>query len=91
MAELKTAQVNLRLEPSLKAAAEQAAKADRRSLTSYIEKLIEDDLRAKDRQRNSSYWPSGSTLWPHQSMTECLSDEPLRQIPAKLLRRAEKR
>jgi hypothetical protein len=51
MAEVKTAQVNLRLEPSLKAAAEQAAKADRRSLTSYIEKLIEDDLREKDRQR----------------------------------------
>lgn len=49
--ELKTAQVNLRLEPSLKAAAEQAAKEDRRSLTSYIEKLIEDDLRAKERQR----------------------------------------
>jgi len=52
--ELKTAQVNLRLEPSLKAAAEQAAKADRRSLTSYIEKLIEDDLRAKERQRSGS-------------------------------------
>jgi hypothetical protein len=49
--ELKTAQVNLRLEPSLKAAAEQAAKEDRRSLTSYIEKLIEDDLRTKKRQR----------------------------------------
>jgi hypothetical protein len=51
--ELKTAQVNLRLEPSLKAAAERAAKADRRSLTSYIEKLIEDDLRAKERQSGS--------------------------------------
>jgi len=51
--ELKTAQVNLRLEPSLKAAAEQAAKEDRRSLTSYIEKLIEDDLRAKERQRSA--------------------------------------
>jgi hypothetical protein len=48
--ELKTAQVNLRLEPSLKAAAEEAAKADRRSLTSYIEKLIEDDLRATKQQ-----------------------------------------
>jgi hypothetical protein len=52
--ELKTAQVNLRLEPSLKAAAEEAAKADRRSLTSYIEKLIEDDLRAKKERRLSS-------------------------------------
>jgi hypothetical protein len=52
--ELKTAQVNLRLEPSLKVAAEKAAKADRRSLTSYIEKLIEDDLRAKERQQIST-------------------------------------
>jgi hypothetical protein len=45
--ELKTAQVNLRLKPAMKAAAEKAAAADRRSLTSYIEKLIADDLDAK--------------------------------------------
>jgi hypothetical protein len=44
---IKTAQVNLRLEPSLKAAAERAAAADMRSLTSYIEKLIADDLQAR--------------------------------------------
>jgi hypothetical protein len=44
---IKTAQVNLRLEPSLKAAAEKAAAADRRSLTSYIEMLIVGDLEAK--------------------------------------------
>jgi hypothetical protein len=42
--ELKTAQVNLRLKPGMKAAAEKAAAADHRSLTSYIEKLIADDL-----------------------------------------------
>jgi hypothetical protein len=41
-AELKTKQVNLRLQPSLKAAAEQAAAADRRSLTSLIESLLAD-------------------------------------------------
>jgi hypothetical protein len=41
-AELKTAQVNLRLQPSLKAAAEKAAAADRRSLTSLIERLLAD-------------------------------------------------
>jgi len=45
--ELRTAQVNLRLQPSLKKAAEQAAAEERRSLTSYIEKLIDDDLRAR--------------------------------------------
>lgn len=42
--ETKTAQVNLRLPPSLKAAAEQAAAKDRRSLTSLIEKLLTDHL-----------------------------------------------
>jgi hypothetical protein len=45
--ELKTAQVNLRLKPAMKAAAEKAAEAEHRSLTSYIEKLIADDLEAK--------------------------------------------
>jgi hypothetical protein len=44
---VKTAQVNLRLEPALKAAAERAAAADMRSLTSYIEKLIVEDLQTK--------------------------------------------
>jgi hypothetical protein len=47
-ARTKTAQVNLRITPELKAAAEKAAVADRRSLTSYIEKLIDDDLRARE-------------------------------------------
>jgi hypothetical protein len=45
MAREKTAVINIRVEPSLKEAAERAAKADRRSLTTFIEKLIEDHLR----------------------------------------------
>jgi hypothetical protein len=45
--ELKSAQVNLRLQPSLKAAAEKAAADDHRSLTSLIEKLLADHLRKK--------------------------------------------
>jgi hypothetical protein len=49
--ELKSAQVNLRLKPALKAAAEKAAKAEHRSLTSYIEKLIADDLARSPRGR----------------------------------------
>jgi hypothetical protein len=42
---VKTAQVNLRLEPKLKAAAEKAAAKDHRSLTSLVEKLLIDHLK----------------------------------------------
>jgi hypothetical protein len=45
--ETKSAQVNLRLQPSLKEAAEKAAGDDHRSLTSLIEKLLADYLRKK--------------------------------------------
>ena len=44
---LKTAQVNLRIDPKLKEAAEKAAADDQRSLTSLIEKLLTDHLRRK--------------------------------------------
>ena len=43
----KTAQVNLRLEPKLKVAAEKAAENDHRSLTSLVEKLLTEYLRAQ--------------------------------------------
>jgi hypothetical protein len=42
---LKTAQVNLRIDPHLKALADKAAAADQRSLTSLIEKLLTGHLR----------------------------------------------
>jgi hypothetical protein len=42
---LKTAQVNLRIDPKLKAAAEKAAADDNRSLTSLLEKLLMDYLK----------------------------------------------
>ncbi len=45
--ETKSAQVNLRLPPSLKAAAEKAAADDHRSLTSLVEKLLTEHLKAK--------------------------------------------
>lgn len=45
--EAKTAQVNLRLPPSLKEASERAAAEDQRSLTSLIEKLLTEHLKAK--------------------------------------------
>jgi hypothetical protein len=44
---IKTAQVNLRFEPALKAAAEKAAEADHRSLTSLVEKLLTEYCRKK--------------------------------------------
>jgi hypothetical protein len=44
---LKTAQVNMRIMPALKEAAEKAASDDQRSLTSLIEKLLTDYLRKK--------------------------------------------
>jgi hypothetical protein len=45
--ETKIAQVNLRIQPSLKAAAEKAAAADQRSLTSLVEKLLVDYLKKR--------------------------------------------
>jgi hypothetical protein len=45
--ETKTAQVNLRLQPSLKTAAEKAAADDKRSLTSLVEKLLSDYLKKR--------------------------------------------
>lgn len=43
--ETKTAQVNLRITPSLKEAADRAAADDQRSLTSLVEKLLTGHLR----------------------------------------------
>jgi hypothetical protein len=43
----KTAQVNLRIMPALKEAAEKAAADDQRSLTSLVEKLLTEYLRKK--------------------------------------------
>lgn len=44
---IKTAQINLRITPELKAAAETAAADDQRSLTSLIEKLLTDHLKER--------------------------------------------
>jgi len=41
----KTATLNLRIDPELKAAADRAADVERRSLTSLVEKLLSDWLR----------------------------------------------
>jgi hypothetical protein len=44
---LKTATLNLRISPQLKAVAEKAAADDHRSLTSLIEKLLSEWLRER--------------------------------------------
>ena len=41
----KTATLNLRIDPKLKSVAMKAARDDRRSITSLIEKLLSDYLR----------------------------------------------
>ena len=43
----KTANLALRLPPEIKEALDAAAKADRRSISSYVEKVLADDLEAK--------------------------------------------
>jgi hypothetical protein len=45
--EPKSLPVSVRLPPEVKAAAEDAAKADVRSLSSFIEKLLTDHLKKK--------------------------------------------
>jgi hypothetical protein len=45
---IKTAQVNLRMKPSLKAAAERAAAKQHRSLTSLMEFLLVEHLEKND-------------------------------------------
>lgn len=47
----KTGQINVYIDPALKAAAEETAKADSRSLTSLVEKLLTDAASA------AGFWP----------------------------------
>jgi hypothetical protein len=42
----RSAQVNLRVRPSLKAKLEKLAKQDRRTLSAYVEKLLEDHAKS---------------------------------------------
>ena len=59
----RSAQINLRVRPTLKAQLEKLAKKDRRTLSAYIEKLLEDhvnnthyigvDYRKQGKQRNA--------------------------------------
>lgn len=55
----KNIQVNIRMDPELKAAAEAAAAADRRTLTSWIEKMIIDQIA---RQATLSEWTTSTRI-----------------------------
>lgn len=52
--ETKTAQMLIRIQPSLKAAAEKAARDDQRSLSSLVEKVLTDFLRKKGYLKHSN-------------------------------------
>lgn len=45
----RTILINMRVSPDFKAAAEAAAMAENRSLTSFVEKLVLDHIRAAER------------------------------------------
>ena len=47
----RIAQINLRARPSLKAKLEKLAKHDRRTLSAYVEKLLEDHVTEQERRR----------------------------------------
>jgi uncharacterized protein (DUF1778 family) len=47
MKKTKTANLALRIPPETKDALEAAAKADRRTVSSYVEKVVTEDLEAK--------------------------------------------
>ena len=45
----RSAQMNLRVRPALRAKLEKLAKEDRRTLSAYVEKLLEDHIRRASR------------------------------------------
>jgi hypothetical protein len=51
---INTAQLNLKIDPALKRAAEEAAARDYRSLTSLIERLLDDYIRDHPAKRRSA-------------------------------------
>ena len=46
----RNAQLNLRVRPTLKTKLEKLAKEDRRSLSAYVEKLLEDHVTEQERR-----------------------------------------
>ena len=47
----RDAQLNLRVRPTLKGKLEKLAKQDRRTLSAYVEKLLEDHVTEQERRR----------------------------------------
>ena len=61
----RSAQMNLRVRPALKAKLEKLAKKDRRTLSAYVEKLLEDHVN----QRLSD------NIWKSQAKKCCLDTQ----------------
>jgi predicted DNA-binding protein len=51
---IRNAQLNLRVRPALKAKLEKLAKKDRRTLSAYVEKLLEDYIATLERPKLKS-------------------------------------
>jgi hypothetical protein len=50
----RNAQLNLRVRPALKAKIEKLAKQDRRTLSAYVEKLLEDHVKSASKAGSST-------------------------------------
>ena len=62
----RIAQINLRVRPSLKAKLEKLAKQDRRTLSAYVEKVLEDHVKSTssvEQGRRSSAQSLGHGRW----------------------------
>ena len=55
-------QINLRARPSLKAKLEKLAKHDRRTLSAYVEKLLEDHVTEQERHRAKQAFKEPTTM-----------------------------
>ena len=58
----RIAQINLRARPSLKDKLEKLAKQDRRTLSAYVEKLLEDHVTEQERRRAKQALPGRARL-----------------------------
>ena len=61
----RSAQMNLRVRPALKAQLEKLAKKDRRTLSAYIEKLLQDHVKKR----------LSDNIWNSQAKKCCLDSQ----------------
>ena len=61
----RIAQINLRVRPSLKAKLEKLAKQDRRTLSAYVEKLLDDHVRSVPTDAEHRHEDRANKAGPH--------------------------